>query len=195
MWRLIFIGFLPLTWAFSSCSNPTPEISSMDFLQAGDSLSKKTFDTLSRTLQKNIAAGSFEKAILVCKEMAPGLTGVYNNHNTTVSRTSNRVRNEANVPDALEASQLDFFQNRLITGEPLNHKLVVDEKGTVHYFKPILVQPICLNCHGNENLDISAPVLTLLKKEYPADKATGYVAGDLRGLWHITFNPFNQEKN
>jgi hypothetical protein len=72
--------------------------------------------------------------------------------------------------------------------------LVADEKGMVHYFKPILLQPLCLNCHGNEELDISPAVLAMLKKEYPEDKATGFAAGDLRGMWHITFNPFETKK-
>jgi hypothetical protein len=27
----------------------------------------------------------------------------------------------------------------------------------------------------------------IIAAKYPEDKATGYQAGDLRGLWHITF--------
>ena len=166
----------------------------MDFLKAGDSLSQKTFDTLSRTLQLAIGERSFEKAIKVCKEMAPGLTGTYNNHSTTIGRTGIRVRNAANAPDALEKPQLEYFQKLFEEGKPLKPKLVADEKGMVHYFKPILLQPLCLNCHGNEELDISPAVLAMLKKEYPEDKATGFAAGDLRGMWHITFNPFETKK-
>lgn len=166
----------------------------MDFLKAGDSLSQKTFDTLSRSLQKAIGEGSFENAIMACKEMAPGLTGTYDNLSTTIGRTGMRVRNAANEPDALEKPQLEYFQKLFEEGQPLKPKLVADEKGMVHYFKPILLQPLCLNCHGNEVVDISPAVLAMLKKEYPEDKATGFAAGDLRGMWHIAFNPFETKK-
>jgi len=194
MLRLKIIGIALLFGAILSCSNPDPELNSMDFLKAGDSLSVKTFDTLSRTLQKAIAVGSFDEAILVCKEMAPGLTGTYNTSTTTISRTAHLVRNKANAPDKLEMPQLDFFQKMIEEGQPLKSKLVVDEMGTVHYFKPILIQPLCLNCHGSEQQDIMPALLAKIKKEYPADEATGYATGDLRGLWHITFNPFKPKK-
>lgn len=194
MLRLKTIGIALYFGLILSCSNLDPELNSMDFLKAGDSLSVKTFDTLSRTLQKAITAGSFDEAILVCKEMAPGLTGTYNTNTTTISRTSLLVRNKANAPDKLEIPQLDFFNKMIEERQPLKSKLVVDEMGTVHYFKPILIQPLCLNCHGNEQQDILPALLAKIKKEYPADEATGYETGDLRGLWHITFNPFKTKK-
>jgi hypothetical protein len=190
MFHVKIFGLVLFFGAAVSCSNPDPEISSMDFIRAGDSISLKTFDTLSRTLQKAVATGGFEEAINACKQMAPGLTGTYNNTTTTIERTAIRVRNEANAPNSLEKSQLEFFHNLVTANEPVKPKLVVDEKGTVHYFKPILIQPLCLNCHGSEDQDISAALLARLKQEYPNDEATGYAMGDLRGLWHITFNPF-----
>jgi hypothetical protein len=194
MFPLKTLWTIPILWAVFSCNSQNSEITSMDFLKAGDSLSQKTFDTLSRSLQKAIGEGSFENAIMACKEMAPGLTGTYDNRSTTIGRTGMRVRNAANEPDALEKPQLEYFQKLFEEGQPLKPKLVADEKGMVHYFKPILLQPLCLNCHGNEVVDISPAVLAMLKKEYPEDKATGFAAGDLRGMWHITFNPFETKK-
>lgn len=179
----------------ASCSSDDMKYNSMDFIKAGDSLCALTYDTLSKTMRKAIAAGDFANAISVCKKMAPGLTVTYNNSITTIRRTSVKTRNPSNAPDDLELSQINFFQALLNEGSVLKPKLVADDKGAVHYFKPIILQPLCLNCHGRAGMDIHADVQALLKKEYPYDSAISYMTGDLRGLWHITFNPFTQKRN
>ncbi|MDZ4097730.1 MAG: DUF3365 domain-containing protein [Methylophilaceae bacterium] len=53
-----------------------------------------------------------------------------------------------------------------------------------HYMRAIPTQPQCLQCHGS--LEQIAPnVRALLSAEYPADRATGYSAGDIRGAISI----------
>lgn len=196
MTRLLYLWAIPIFCALFSCNSPdNAPVTSLDFIKAGDSLSARTFDTLTKTMNAALKAGNYEKAILVCKQMAPGLTGTYNNHAAKIRRTSNKYRNKANAPDYLEKPQLDFFQKLSENGMPMKSKLVVDEKGTVHYFKPIILQPICLNCHGKQGEDIAANTLAILKAQYPEDSASGYKAGELRGLWHITFNPFTKKSN
>jgi hypothetical protein len=49
--------------------------------------------------------------------------------------------------------------------------------------KPIAIEPLCLSCHGDP-ASMKDDVKAALKQRYPADKATGYQIGDLRGaLW------------
>jgi hypothetical protein len=162
----------------------------MDFMAVGDSLSTEAFDTLSVLLKNEIAAGGWQKAIEVCRKKGPELTGMLSDENTTMHRTALKVRNPANAPNELEKSELSFYEKIFEAGDSLKPKLVVDHSGTVHYFKPIKILPLCLNCHGVEGENIAPATLAILKKEYPNDQATGYKIGDLRGLWHITFNPF-----
>lgn len=64
--------------------------------------------------------------------------------------------------------------------------VTIDNK--VHYYKPILIQPMCLSCHGTAGKEIASELLLVLDSLYPGDKARGYKAGDLRGMWHIVFD-------
>ena len=42
----------------------------------------------------------------------------------------------------------------------------------------IVTQPPCLVCHGGR---IAEPVRPALREQYPADAATGFAVGELRG--------------
>jgi hypothetical protein len=59
----------------------------------------------------------------------------------------------------------------------------------IHFFKPILLQPLCLNCHGTPGKQIQNSTLAKIQLLYPGDQAFDYREGDLRGVWHIVFNP------
>ena len=49
--------------------------------------------------------------------------------------------------------------------------------------EPIITAPMCLACHGSE---LSVEVKDALAAQYPADQASGYAAGDLRGIFWVT---------
>jgi hypothetical protein len=51
--------------------------------------------------------------------------------------------------------------------------------GRTAYAEPIVIQDLCLACHGAE---VAPDVKAALAEKYPTDAATGYVVGDLRGL-------------
>ena len=52
------------------------------------------------------------------------------------------------------------------------------------YAEPIIVQPLCLSCHGN----VLAPeVANHIEEAYPDDQATGFEIGDLRGVYWVAF--------
>lgn len=186
--RLLIL--ITLQFTFVACRYKSPSMETMDFMAVGDSLSTDAFDSLTLAMKNEIANGGWEKAIEVCRKKSPELTGMLSDENTIIRRTSLKVRNPANAADDLEKSELAFYQKLFDAGDSIKPKLVVEHTGTVHYFKPIKIQPLCLNCHGKEGENIAPATLTILKKTYPDDRATGYKEGDLRGLWHITFNPF-----
>ena len=43
---------------------------------------------------------------------------------------------------------------------------------------------MCLTCHGS---DIDANIAEALAERYPADEATGFATGDLRGVFRVEF--------
>jgi hypothetical protein len=49
-----------------------------------------------------------------------------------------------------------------------------------HFAKPIVMQPMCVACHGSSD-QISPEVKAKLSELYPNDKAVNYQPGQLRG--------------
>ena len=50
------------------------------------------------------------------------------------------------------------------------------------YVEPLFIQPVCLKCHGP---NVSQSVNDKIKALYPEDEATGFKAGEFRGLLWI----------
>ncbi len=152
----------------------------------GDSVVTRSFDTLRKTLLRTIGEKGFAGAVGFCKEQALPLTNTYGNEGISIKRTSSRLRNPANAPDSLEARILSQLQSLKNKNLPLIDFLVPDDNG-YHYFKPIVIQAMCLNCHGDRSTQIKTDTWNAIAQQYPADSAFNYKEGDLRGIWHVTF--------
>lgn len=129
--------------------------------------------------------GGPTEAIGYCADSAQAVTARYSAEGIAVRRTSLRVRNPANRPDADERRILEHLQARQAAGGlPAEYtEVLVKEEGSpmLQFSRPIVVQPQCLGCHGDrESLDPA--VREMLAERYPADSATGYRAGDFRGM-------------
>jgi hypothetical protein len=154
------------------------------------SIVKSFFASLKGELVASLKAGGPTEAIAVCNERAPVLA-----HesamasNWKVGRTSLKLRNPDNAPDAWEAAVLKHFDARAAAGEDpkmIEFSAVVDQQGqrTFRYMKAIpTAEKPCLACHGTS---ISPQVAEKLDALYPDDKARGYSAGDLRGAFTLS---------
>jgi len=58
----------------------------------------------------------------------------------------------------------------------------------VRFYKPIMLQPICLNCHGPEE-QLLPELKTTLDELYPEDQARNFKVGDLRGVFRVEMDP------
>jgi hypothetical protein len=145
--------------------------------------------TLKQELQGGMQDGGPVNAISVCNLSAPGIANTYSvRKGWDVGRTSLKLRNPANAPDAWERSVLESFEERKGAGEDpakMEHYEVVHQDGVkeLRYMKAIPTARLCLACHG-ENVD--SITRTRLEKLYPDDQAVGYKAGDIRGAFSIT---------
>lgn len=127
-------------------------------------------------LQDALARGGPEHAIDVCRLRAPEIAAQAARPGVRVGRTSDRLRNPANAPAAWMQPLLDAYRADPQDRAP---RVVRLGEGRIGYVEPLYVQPLCLACHG-ESL---APALReRLRERYPEDRATGYRAGDFRGL-------------
>ncbi|MDH3934340.1 MAG: DUF3365 domain-containing protein [Gammaproteobacteria bacterium] len=160
-----------------------------DELDASRKTVKEFMQTLKKELQSSMQEGGPVNAVSVCNLTAPAIANTYSVRNGwEVGRTSLKLRNPNNAPDAWERSVLEAFEERKLAGEdPAQmefHEVIrVDGDKQLRYMKAIPTSRPCLACHG-EALD--SIVKTRLEKLYPHDQALGYREGDIRGAFTIT---------
>jgi hypothetical protein len=147
--------------------------------------------TVRDVMMKHLAAGGPLQAISACADTAQVLTAkISAEHDASIRRVSEKWRNPKDMPDQYEANVLAVFAAGLAAGaepESIEHiEFIPSGSGTlVRYMKPIIVQGMCLTCHGDTG-SMKPEVSSLLKQKYPHDKATGYKVGDLRGAVSVT---------
>lgn len=153
----------------------------------GDSLITQTFDTLRNTLVRAIGEKGFPGAVSFCNTEALPLTNSYVYEGIIIKRSSDKIRNSANAPDSIEQEILSVYLQMKKDKQELKSVLKKDAAGNYHYFKPILLQTMCLNCHGDKTTQIKPDTWEVILQKYPKDAAFNYKDGDLRGIWHLTF--------
>lgn len=150
------------------------------------------FDELKSELVKGMKAGGPVNAIGVCNTLAPAIAEKHSQDSGwDVARTSLKLRNPDNAPDAWETKVLQEFEERRAKGEgpdTLAYAEIVEEGGDRYFrfMKGIVMPPLeqmpCLVCHG-ENLD--PKTAARLDELYPQDQARGYKAGQVRGAFTL----------
>lgn len=173
---------------FSSCTENKTTENAVVWKSKGDSLVTKTFDLLRNTLTKAIGEKGFVGAVEFCNTQALELTNSFTSEGITVKRSSDKLRNPANAPDTIEQRILSSFLQLKKENREIKPVLEKDAAGNHHYFKPIILQAMCLNCHGDKTTQIKPNVWNVIQQKYPADAAFDYKEGDLRGLWHVMFS-------
>lgn len=142
---------------------------------------------LGAKLQVAMKEGGPGTAIGVCTTAAPSIASELSRQGgVRVTRVSLKVRNPLlGAPDAWEQGVLQSFESRLAKGEAPD-KLEFSEKVTepsgayFRYMKALPVQAVCLNCHGDA-ANFAPDIRERLARDYPADRATGYAMGQIRG--------------
>lgn len=182
----LFALLISLSW-LASCqpANPTGSLSpeqTQAYLEKGETIAMATFTALSTRLQAAMKEGGPVNAIGYCNLAALPITdSLAQVHQARIGRTSLQFRNPANEPTPEEKAVLERWSQ---PGQEPKPEIARIDPHTLAYYAPIRTQALCLNCHG-ENLADST--LAVIQKLYPADKATGYKEGDLRGMWSIHF--------
>ena len=179
---LLLAGLASTGWTESAAANATaatdPEGSAAEQGQANLAPFKQQ---LMGALKAGMAQGP-DQAIDVCRLQAPAIAADLSDEQISVGRTSHRLRNPDNAgPDWATAVLQDY-----LSSEEGWEPQVVDLPGNrTGYVEPIVTQPLCLTCHGS---DLAPPVAEALATAYPEDQATGFEAGDLRGVFWVSFD-------
>lgn len=133
-----------------------------------------------KNLKAALVAGMEEgpvSAISACRVEAPRLAEAASMGGVRVGRASSKLRNPANAAKPWMQAIIEVYETDPERREPA---VVVVDAATIGYVEPIFAQPLCVTCHG---ATIAPELKTKLGELYPSDQATGYEAGDLRGVF------------
>ena len=174
-------------------SVPTPAMTAEDDMGSRIASSRAAIESLAGALAEQLSAAVAEggpaAAVQVCSLAAPALAdSVSSDRGWRIGRTSLRVRNPANAPDAWERAVLHDFEARKAEGaDPtlLDYAEIVtaDDRRSFRYMKAIVTGMTCIACHGS---DLAPDIRARLDTLYPEDQARGFAPGDLRGAFTIT---------
>jgi hypothetical protein len=175
----------------AGCTKTTTEQTTEKFdsvyFKTGNSIAKISFETISGELQKALANGGIENALRYCNERAYPITDSLSQANeVSIHRISDKNRNPRNQASEMEKFLIKGFGIDLSEGNDLTPKLVLKDDSVIFY-KPIITQALCLNCHGVPGKDITFSNDSIIQKLYPKDKAVDYQVNQIRGLWRIGF--------
>ena len=196
--RKMIYPLLILIYCHFSCTGDETKISNIPASEYSEywEIGRQVSDVLLKSLQAELTATIKEKgirsAIEVCSNLAPAITDSIKSQYANIEdirRISYKYRNPVNAPDKLDQKILsDYTRLQISGGNPAQESLnkITDKSGEYfRYYKPLIIKPLCLNCHGAEN-QIDSEVNYLLKKLYPIDQAKGYANGQFRGLVRVT---------
>ena len=150
------------------------------------------FAELKGELVKGMKAGGPVTAIDVCHSLAPAIAQKHSEESGwDVGRTSLKLRNPGNAPDAWETGVLNRFAEQRAKGESPDalvyaETVTVDGQEYFRFMKGIVMPPLekmpCLKCHGEE---LDSKTAAALDQLYPQDEARGYKAGQVRGAFTL----------
>lgn len=149
--------------------------------QYADSAQKMLGDNLKMALTE----GGVINAINFCSVQAIQLTDSASKMmDVDLKRISDKSRNPMNTADIEELKLIGKMKSAHQTGAPIDPIMVPTADGAIGYY-PIIIQPLCLNCHGIPEREINPETAAVIAQLYPVDKATGYKLNDLRGMWKV----------
>lgn len=157
-------------------------------IETGKELAMKTKAVLGKNLLRAIKNEGASGAVDFCSTRAIFLTdSMATTLNAHVKRVSDKNRNPLNAANKEEAAYMEEVRKMVASGQAVSGKISENETHYTGYY-PIMVDEMCLPCHGKKDAEIMAETWKTIKGRYPEDKAFGYALNDLRGLWVVKFD-------
>lgn len=185
MKRYLFIPALAVL--FVQGCNPNDQGSQTEEVEkvkeVGQLVSGALLQGLGGQLKAALQAGGPESAMQACQQVAALTTKAIGDNYDSVSslrRTTLKPRNPGNAPDEIDRIVL----GKLESMEELPSEHIEWSEETARYYKPLVIQEVCLKCHG-EPAGFSPELQEKLVVLYPDDQATGYGLGELRGVIRV----------
>ena len=158
-----------------ACAQPRPADPA-----AGAALLKPFKTKLQGALKTGLAEDP-ASAISVCKIRAPKIALEQSVNGVRMGRSSHRLRNPDNqAPAWVQPLMADYL------ADPASRlpKAVILSDQQHGYIEPIVLQEVCVMCHGHQ---LAPGIAAQIKTQYPMDKAVGFKPGDLRGVFWVEY--------
>ena len=163
-----------LICVLAGCSQATPDPETQGALLLAP-FKQDLKSALMRGMESGPAA-----AISACSTEAPLIAGGLSVDGVAMGRSSHKLRNPGNVAPDWAVPFMQAYAAGTQAG-PATVELADDRFG---YVEPIMMQPMCLNCHGEA---LHPDVASRISELYPDDQATGFSEGDFRGVFWVEF--------
>lgn len=159
----------------AACEQPTVE-----YKAEGAALLMPFKADLKAALIRGMEVGPVE-AIDACRIEAPHISSRLSVDGVVMGRSSHKLRNPENASPDWLAPVLRGYSDGSTDLAPV---AISTGDGRMGYVEPIMLQPMCLACHGEA---LQADVAAKISENYPEDRATGFKAGDFRGVFWVEF--------
>ncbi len=189
---------------FMSCQNETkkpkeskneatqetvkPAIDKKAYKMKGKKIAMGTFKIFKGKIESVGKAKGLHEVVNFCHKNAVLLTdSIGKANNVEMTRTSHKLRNSDNKPDADQQAIIDNYLDSQEMHKELAPMVMKDDQGYIHFYAPIKLKKKCLQCHGKPGEEINDKVLDVIKANYSDDKAINFREGEFRGIWDIKF--------
>ena len=182
-------GFAVCAIVLAALAGPAEGADKASLAAEGKALMQAFATALKGELKGAIDRGGPVEAIEVCNIRAPEIAAeVSEGTGWRVARSSHRLRNPENAPDAYTEAAIEDFLAAEATGTPakrLSRAEIVEgaEGRAFRMVKAIPTAKLCLACHGGESVD--PEVEAKLAELYPEDRARGFEVGEMRGVFTL----------
>ena len=152
--------------------------------KAAEKKAMKAIGKLGMNLKKELKAAMQKSpvhAVQTCNIKASPIAKEIAKEGIEVGRVSRKNRNPDNTPKEWMLETIEAYHQKKIT-KP--YTVVQLDNGKHGIIRPITTMPVCLKCHGEK---IDGAIQKKIKELYPADKATGYKNGQIRGFFWATY--------
>ncbi|HEX6974283.1 MAG TPA: DUF3365 domain-containing protein [Vicinamibacterales bacterium] len=188
----IALGCVELAAIGLAGSRPAPQEYAIVQLSEAPEALRATIDTAEQVfteirkahvteITRALANGGPGGAIGVCHQSSAAvIERVKREKGFEVGRTSDRLRNPTNLPRPwMTATIAKYAGARAASVEGF----YVDLGDRIGVMRPIAEESVCGGCHGPADR-LEPRVRQELRERYPADRATGFKTGEIRGwLW------------
>lgn len=158
------------------------------FTTQGKLISIRTKKAIQQALKNAIKEGGLIYALEYCNVNALPITdSVSISEHVQIRRLAKKNRNPLNETNQIESDIYKSYVIKWINGQVMYPMVIPGRNNHPMYFDPMLVEDLCLNCHGKPNEQINPELMKKITELYPNDKAIDFKVGELRGMWAITF--------